>query len=1103
MKDTTLNIFKKPLVVYKASAGSGKTFTLAIEFIKLLICNPQKYRNILAVTFTNKATEEMKMRILSQLYGISKRLPDSKDYMDKITSELDMSEPVVSERAGVALSYLIHNYNYFRVETIDAFFQSVLRNLARELDLTANLRIELNDKQVEQLAVEQLIESLDDKSLMLYWLREYVSDNISEDKSWNVIAQIKKFGENIFKDVYKEKRQEMDELFKHPDFFADFAKRLREMKKDTAERMKQIGETFFDTLSENGIDESLFPYGKTGICGYFFKLREGIFDDSLLTKRVLGGLEDTANWLKKSKDKELNAFVSSIVETTLYPLIKYAEEVRPDMWKKYQSAELTLRHINQLRLLKSIGDKVYELNREANRFLLSDTQNLLGELIDDNDSPFIFEKTGTQIEHVMIDEFQDTSTVQWRNFKVLLAECMSHDNAGNMIVGDVKQSIYRWRSGDWRLLNNISSEFADPEEQIEEKPLSTNYRSERNIIEFNNAFFTLASQKEYEMQAELNEKEAEQMRKAYSDVVQEIPKGRLKQGYVRIELLPKEEYRSSVLERIKSIIKELKAQGTANNRIAILIRYNRDIPIIADYFMREIPEVKVVSDEAFRLDASLAVNTIVQALRVLSHPDDIMAKAELVKAYNKINNKESGDTELFVVDEDIDKEKDNYKTKLSLKLNNELPDIFLKERAKLLSMPLMDLVDSIFSMFGLNNLHEQSAYVCTFYDKLNDYLQDNTSDIDTFINEWNEKMHSKTIQSDSIDGIRLISIHKSKGLEFENVILPFCDWEVEKLGDTIWCQTDEKPFSELPIIPVDYYPNQMRGTVYEKDYLFESVQKSVDNLNLLYVAFTRAGKSLYVIGKRNAKRTRSNVIQECIDELADKLPNAVVSGKESDEESIVFEYGMLANDAKKEKKYTENVFLQEVKNEILDIETYKRKVAFRQSNDSRMFVSEDEESISSRKKYIKKGNVLHHIFSTIHSVDDIPRTLKRMETDGILYNEEVTRDEVRQMLENGLANPVVRSWFSSDMRVLNECSILSVDKKTKVANEHRPDRVMINGNNVVVVDFKFGNPHEEHHEQVRTYMDLLYSMGYVDICGYLWYVKQNQVVKIEYSNERA
>ena len=282
-----------PLTVYKASAGSGKTFTLAVNYIKILLRNPHSYRNILAVTFTNKATEEMKLRILSQLYGIWKLLPSSKGYLDKVTSELDITPEYASQQAGAALSNLLHNYNYFRVETIDTFFQAVLRNLARELDLTANLHVGLNDTQVEQQAVDKLIEELSPNSKVLKWIMEYIQQNIADDKSWNVIGQIKRFGENIFKDVYKNNRKQLSELMANEELFDSYVKTIRALGKEAEQKLIGIGERFDELLEENQLSVDDFGYKDKGVCGYFIKLKNGqVEDDKLLTKRVLDALED-------------------------------------------------------------------------------------------------------------------------------------------------------------------------------------------------------------------------------------------------------------------------------------------------------------------------------------------------------------------------------------------------------------------------------------------------------------------------------------------------------------------------------------------------------------------------------------------------------------------------------------------------------------------------------------------------------------------------------------------------------------------------------------------------------------------------------------------
>ncbi|MBQ6379260.1 MAG: UvrD-helicase domain-containing protein, partial [Prevotella sp.] len=415
----------KPLTVYKASAGSGKTFTLATEYIRLIVENPTSYRNILAVTFTNKATEEMKMRILSQLYGIWKGLPESDNYLQVIVEKTGYPTELIRERAGQGLSNLLHNYNYFRVETIDTFFQSVLRNMARELDLTTNLKIGLNDVQVEELAVDQLIADLSTTDVMLQWILKYIMESISDEKSWNVITQIKRFGRTIFNNEYKEVSQALEQKMEEKGFFERYTTQLREIKKAAEERMILIGESFFDTLEGEGLSIDDLSNKNRGIAGFFLKLQKGVFDPSIENATVANCLGNPEKWCAKTHPQR--DFILSLAEGTLGDILRYAVEERSRQWKLYKSADLTLRHLNQLRLLGSIEKKVRELNENNNRFLLSDTQQLLHALIEGSDSPFIFEKIGTQLEHVMIDEFQDTSTVQWQNFRVLLDEAMSHE----------------------------------------------------------------------------------------------------------------------------------------------------------------------------------------------------------------------------------------------------------------------------------------------------------------------------------------------------------------------------------------------------------------------------------------------------------------------------------------------------------------------------------------------------------------------------------------------------------------------------------------------------------------------------------------------------
>lgn len=1069
----------KPLTVYKASAGSGKTFTLATEYIRLLVENPQSYRNILAVTFTNKATEEMKMRILSQLYGIWKQLPESDNYLQNIQKKTGLAPNVISERAGLALNNLTHNYNYFRVETIDTFFQSVLRNMARELDLTTNLRIGLNDYQVEELAVDQLIEDLTTTDVMLQWILKYIMENISDDKSWNVIAQIKKFGQNIFKDYYKEVSITLEQKMSEAGFFENYTTSLRDLRNAAEEYMKEIGESFFDTLEGEGLNVDDLSSKQRGIASFFNKLRKGTFDPSIITTTVANHLENIEKWCPKTNPRR--DVVLQVVESSLIQILKCAVEAQEKQWKIFQSSNLTLRHLNQLRLLSSIEKKVREINETENRFLLSDTQQLLHSLIDGSDSPFIFEKIGTQLQHVMIDEFQDTSTIQWQNFKVLLAETMSHEDGSNLIVGDVKQSIYRWRSGDWRLLNGIENQFNSMLMEI--KSLSTNYRSTRNVIDFNNTFFRHAAKVEYQALEELECDEREQLEKAYADVEQKVPDDKKDEGRVTIELLPYNEYQESVLEHTVEYVRELIDAGVSQKDIAILVRYNNHIPLIAQYFLENLPEVSIVSDEAFRLEASSAVCLMIQALHLLLHPDDQLTKAAIVKTWLcTVQGKELTDDQFMIAGNNFDE---------------YLPEAYIAHFDELLTLPLYELAEKIYSIFQLHRLEGQGAYLCAFYDHLANYVNENTTDIQSFLTEWDENLSKKTIQSDETNGIRLISIHKSKGLEFDHVIIPYCDWTLEKYSDNIiWCKPNEAPFNDLPIVPIDYSPKMM-GSIYEKEYLHEHLQNTVDNLNLLYVAFTRAAKSLYVVGKRGAKNSRSALIELCLPLVAESMPEAQLEGMENNEAAIVFEYGTCQTSqpelpSQKNEKESSNPFLQKSEAISVSIRTYDSKVNFRQSNRSRDFI--EGEDIDQQRRYIQAGSILHEIFSTIQTEKDIPEALQRLQFEGILYDEEMTAERITSMLRKRLSDPRVASWFSPRWTLFNECTILSVEDGE--VHEHRPDRVITDGDEWIVVDFKFGHPDPEYHTQVRRYMDLLSSMGHQNIKGYLWYVYSNKIEEV-------
>ena len=630
------------LLVYKASAGSGKTFTLAVEYIKHLIINPHAYRQILAVTFTNKATAEMKERILTQLYGIWKGAPSSEAYLERIKNYKlkikgegggGLTDKEIRQRAGIALQYMLHDYSRFRVETIDSFFQSVMRNLARELELSPNLNIELNNSEVLSDAVDSLIEKLTPTSPVLAWLLDYIDERIRDDKRWNVSNEVKSFGRNIFDESYIERGEKLRQCLRTPNTLKLYRDVLRDMETEALEQMKSFYDQFEGELEGHALTPEDLKGGARGIGSYFRKLHDGrLSDKDVLNATLQNSLADAKNWATKTSSRKDD--IICLAKTSLIPLLQEAERMRPQRNRTLNSCRLSLQHLNKLQLLNHIDEEVRTLNREHNRFLLSDTNALLHKLVREGDSSFVFEKIGANIRNVMIDEFQDTSRMQWDNFRLLLLEGLSQ-GADSLIVGDVKQSIYRWRNGDWGILNSLGNKELNLNSfPVRVETLKTNRRSETNIIRFNNQVFTAAI--DYLNALHLNELKEDclPLKRAYADVVQESPKS-TEYGYVKATFLePDDEhnYTEQTLLALGEEVQRLLEEGVTLNDITILVRKNKNIPPIADYFDKEL-HLSVVSDEAFRLDASLAICMLMDALRCLSNPENKIAEAALMENY--------------------------------------------------------------------------------------------------------------------------------------------------------------------------------------------------------------------------------------------------------------------------------------------------------------------------------------------------------------------------------------------------------------------------------------------------------------------------------------
>ncbi len=1057
------------LTVYKASAGSGKTFTLTVEYIRLLIRNPKAYQHILAVTFTNKATEEMKSRILSQLYGIWTGDPAAGSYLSEIRAGTSWTDEYIQEQCRQALLNILHDYDHFRVETIDSFFQSVMRNLARELDLSPNLNIELNNVEVLNEAVDRMLEKLTFSSPVLGWLLDYIQEQIDADRRWNVSEEIKQFGRNILDEEYLERGEELRRKLKAAETIPLYRQALKEIQDKALEQMKSYSRLFTEILAAHSLTGNDLKGGSRSIGRYFQKLSQGDIKEKIRNATVEKCLINETEWATKTSVHYEQ--ILSLARSRLIPLLEEAETHRRQNNRIVNSCTLSLKHLNKLQLLAHIDEELRLLNRENNRFLLSDTTALLHNLIGEGDSSFVFEKSGSALRHIMIDEFQDTSRMQWSNFRLLLLEGLSQGSR-SLIVGDIKQSIYRWRNGDWRILHSLTCDHPTFPYQIRVETLQQNYRSESRIIQFNNSIFNAGVEFLNQLHRGHPGENCAELTNAYADVAQE-PVKETEKGYVKVSFVQPDEERNYTQETLRQLgeeVHQLIANGVSEKDIAILVRKNKNIPHIADYFYKHLG-YKVVSDEAFRLDASPAVCMLIDALRYLSDPENKLVLSQLVLTYQRDIRK--SDTSLHELLFPCDA--------------SMLPAGFVEKADQIRMLPLYEMLEELYLIFRMDSMQGQDAYLFTFFDHVIQYVQKHFSGTDAFIQYWEEKLCSQTIPGNSIEGIRILSIHKSKGLEFHTVLLPFCDWKLENETHTqlVWCAPKQPPYNQLDLVPINY-SSSMAESIYHPEYLKERLQLWVDSLNLLYVAFTRAKKNLIVWARKDQRNTVSEL-------LANALMQVSAANKKPWDTAEPYEEGEVCLSEAKSEKLNTNKFTQKAHALPSRMHSNRPDIRFRQSNRSADFISDKP----APHPFLDRKRILHTLLCSIHTLQEADPAIRQMEEEGILGNEHPA-EEIRDLLHRSLALPQAMEWYTKGWKLFNGCTILY--KEQGRSHSQRPDRVMTREREAIVVDFKFGEQEEKDRKKIETYIELLIRMGYQHIAGYIWYVDHYQIEKIKEMN---
>lgn len=1099
------------IIINKASAGSGKTYTLVKEYLIMLLGKKTEggnyildkhpndnHRYILAITFTNKATEEMKSRIVETLDVLASN-PDESPYITDLTTMLGASKDDISKSAGIAERQMLEDYTNFNVCTIDTFFQKILRTFAYEVNLSSNYGVELNDEYVVELGVNNLKTRLHDESgkknkSLSHWLWMFVQDSIKNGSSWDVFYKP------------KSKKTVDNSLY-------NFAKVL------TNEVVKKNSKQLFDFLADpkniqafnvalnEGIT-NLIPEVKKRV-DEIFKLLEGpdIKANNYFTK-FLDALRNSANpFLIKDLDKKVEkkiadrSFVNKkSAEVDEYAICDHLEQIQ-DYCTTYVSYKKILDLTYQLGLLGDINASMQDFTNENNTILLSGTNDIVKRIIDGCETPFIYERIGMYLHNFLLDEFQDTSRMQWENLLPLVRNGLANGH-DSLIIGDVKQSIYRFRNSDPQLLHSqLKVDFSNDSIKYNEGR-SINWRSARNIVHWNNAFFRFLSM-------------ALNMDEFYADVEQEVsPKNEKLPGHVvvaRREIPDKKKdtdgnndsktesndnsndndsnFKEWAIEKMIVDLQSLLARGFKQKDIAVLSNTNREGQLAISRIMKwniENPDkqMKVVSEESLLVISSPAVRIVVNILKMLdrceAHNEDGREMPMVLRRF-EANRSEGMDTSEAFEDAIVSKDEDIadyidrlYETSKSACLDSVVEQIIKSQLSKQMT-------------------EENTPYLLAFLDSVVDFMSRYGSNIHHFLKWWDKVGPGLSISSpDNIDAIRVITIHKSKGLQFPCVLIPMFDWNFDQ-SSIEWIETagfkDKLPKGVAipPIVPVK---RDNKSTLFDNEFKKIARSNIMDSLNKTYVACTRAQYELIIYTENNKELglQLSQFLETCRN---DNNNDIAPTPTENCDPDVVYELGkpMLRSDIPA-LNCDDNALPDNLESRIMPPYSVVSDV-------DRWKLTSPDIIIDVRGTTRWVGEMLHKVMERVRTPKNLKKAFGRALHRGMITEEE--HDEYLALLSKRLADPRVADWFANDNRLMLERSVTIGGNGQK-----RPDRVVMKPNGeIIIVDYKFGDRSDDndtkYKRQVAGYKRAVCdALGCLPDCvsGYVWYIHSGDILAV-------
>ncbi len=1047
-----------PFVIYRSSAGSGKTSTLVREYLTLALSNADKFRHILAVTFTNKAAEEMKSRIIAALSNITTGKQDEETIrlVIELKNETGFSNEQIAVSSGRVLDHILHNYSDFAVCTIDSFIHTIVRTFSRDLHLSWNFEVETDEEQRLSETVDLLMSSIGVDQALTRSLIGFAESQTDDQKDWNIERQLKELANTLLDDDSVEHLSKIKNL--NLEDFELIRKQLFSFCKNIRSEINDISQRALTLIGDNNLSENDFYQKGKGIAGYFKKLEAEFDIESLFPNKSVLETINNNKWFKNETSSDVKRRIQD-VSPRLTDCFRSIQVIISAKLSDYTLSVLILKRIHALAVLTRINDLLGQLKLEMNIVLISEFNKRVHEVVAQETVPFIFERLGEKYEHYLIDEFQDTSLLQWSNLLPLVDNALASDHF-NMVVGDGKQAIYRFRSGDveqFAFLPKIYKAGNDPltlerqsslERNHQIRSLRTNFRSERYIVQFNNEFFGFLSGL-----AELKNKQI------YDDLEQSSMPEK-SGGYIKIEFVDQDEenqFNQNILDKTLGLIKELNEQGFLRKEIAILTRYNSDASMLSAYLMEN--GIPVVSAESVLIYRSPEVRFIISVFRFLTDPSNTIAKAEMLVYLHRLNHRSDEILHETLTAAAASEHFFDVLKSLGYK-------IYLKD---LTYRPLYEIAETIISVFLLDR--SSDIFLHHFLDVVLAYAIRMDNSIDNFVMWWDEnKEKYSVVLPQGVDAVQVMTIHKAKGLEFPVVLLPKGSWKIKTGKSDLWISPDLTHVPALSSALVRTHKDLLHTNL--ADLYYEETEKSfLDNLNLLYVALTRAEQRLYIFcSEVNKTPTANTSINSLFIRFLEHKTIWDLNKK-------CYEFGVLPAEEKKRKKTKDK------------IEHYYLQSCSTSAWRNRLRIKKTFRSTETENR-IDWGNIMHAALAKIITPEDIYDAVKTLSVTGVINDDQ--RVTLFQNLTALLDHDDIKPFFKIGLNVKTEAEMILSDHTIR-----RVDRIILGDNCATVIDYKTGRSNkEEHRKQLDQYEAAILQMGYAQIEKYLLYTDEYKLVKI-------